>query len=250
MRVGASTRPAPDLPPPLDPVPVTPPGALVDRTGAELELPPEGILLDQPGHPLDVEGRIMDVARHLAAAPETFLAEALAVLGRRSSREYLRKLFFKAHLSKYSKSRRKSPIYWPLYVPSGAWGVWVYAPALRRETLFAIGRFAGERLDQAEAEIRRLLREREAGGAGRSDRAVANALEAEEKLVEELRRFRDEADRVAGLGWEPDLDDGIILCAAPLADLFPAWKDAAAARKEIKGGKYPWATVSKWTDQL
>jgi hypothetical protein len=126
----------------------------------------------------------------------------------------------------------------------------VYAPALTRETLFAIAGFASERLDHAEAEIRRLLREREAGGAGRPDRSVASALEAEEKLAEELRLFRDEADRIAGLGWEPDLDDGIILCAAPLAGLFPAWKDAAKARKEIKAGTYPWATVSKWADQL
>jgi hypothetical protein len=80
--------------------------------------------------------------------------------------------------------------------------------------------------------------------------AVANALEFEEQLAEELRQFRDEAERIAGLGWEPDLDDGIILCAAPLADLFPAWRDAAAARREIEAGKYPWATVSRWVDQL
>ena len=128
--------------------------------------------------------------------------------------------------------------------------MWVYAPALRRETLFAIARHAAQRLDHAEAEIRRLVRERESGGAGRSDRAVANALAAEESLAEELRRFRDEAERIAGLGWEPDLDDGIILCAAPLADLFPAWRDAAAARRDLKAGKYDWATVARWADQL
>jgi hypothetical protein len=126
----------------------------------------------------------------------------------------------------------------------------VYAPVLSRETLFAIMRAAADRLDGAESEIRRLERERDAGGDGRSAREVANALAAEQQLSEELRLFRDEAQRIAGLGWMPDLDDGVILCAAPLANLFPAWKDTDAARKQIKAGDYPWATVSKWADQL
>lgn len=249
-RIGAGETAAPELPPPFDPVPVHSPGSLLGSDPA-LELPGDGILLDQPGHRWDVEVRIGVAADALlGASADAVLSDAVGVLGRRGVRDYLRKAFFKAHLSKYSKSRRKAPIYWPLTVPSGAWGVWVYAPELRRETLFAIARYAGERLDQAEAEIRRLVRERDAGGAGRSDRAVANALDAEESLAEELRRFRDEAERIAGLGWEPDLDDGIILCAAPLADIFPAWKDAATARKDLKAGKYDWATVAKWADQL
>ena len=62
--------------------------------------------------------------------------------------------------------------------------------------------------------------------------------------------FRNEVDRVAGLGWEPDLDDGIVLCAAPLADLFPMWKEPAVYRKELRAGKYEWSTVSKWAKQL
>jgi hypothetical protein len=135
-------------------------------------------------------------------------------------------------------------------VPSGAWGVWVYAPAFSRETLFAVVRTAAGRLDAAEAEIRRLRRERDAGGAGRSAREVVTLLEAEENLAEELRRFRDDAERIAGLGWEPDLDDGIVLCAAPLATLFPAWRDAATARDELRAGGYSWATVSRWAGQL
>jgi hypothetical protein len=121
---------------------------------------------------------------------------------------------------------------------------------LARETLFAIAKAATDRLDAAETEIRLLQRELDSGGAGRSVREVANALDSEEQLAEELRRFRDEAERIAGLGWEPDLDDGIILCAAPLASLFPAWKEASGARREIKAGKYPWATVSRWANQL
>ena len=42
----------------------------------------------------------------------------------------------------------------------------------------------------------------------------------------------------------------MVLNAAPLADLFPAWKDAASYRKELRAGKYEWATVAKYADQL
>lgn len=258
-RIALDPALAPALPDPFDPLPANPPGMLVDEEGRPapaappgypLELPAESILVDQAGHPWDIERRVVQASELLDTDAEERCESAARALGRKSLRQYLQKQFFKDHLRTYSKGRRKAPIYWPLYVPSGAWGLWVYAPALRRETLFAIARYAGERLDQAEAEIRRLARERDAGGAGRSDRAVADALDAEESLAEELRRFRDEAERIAGLGWEPDLDDGIILCAAPLADLFPAWKDAAKARDELKAGKYDWATVAKWADQL
>lgn len=244
---------------PFGPPPANPPGMLVDDNhrpvhktpdGYPVELPPARLLVDSPGAPWDIESRLLVAASYMFDDPDTACSSVVASVGRATLRQYLRRQFFKDHLRVYSKGRRRSPIYWPLYIPSGNWGVWLYAPQLSRETLFAVGRAAADRLDHAEAEIRRLQRERDSGGAGRSVREVVNALQAEEELAEELRRFRDEAQRIAGLGWEPDLDDGIILCAAPLAGVFPAWKDALSARKEIKAGKYPWATVSKWADQL
>jgi hypothetical protein len=244
---------------PFDPIPLCPPGMLVGDDGSPvretppeypLELPLGRLLLDEPGHRWDIEGRMIAASHLIFPGADGVVAELLRIVGQRSIRDYLRRSFFKEHLSRYSKSRRKSPIYWPLYVSSGAWGVWIYAPTLSRETLFAVARAAADRLDAAETEIRRLQRERNAGGAGRTRREVTEALASEEQLAEELRRFRQEAERIAGLGWEPDLDDGIILCVAPLADLFPAWKDAGDARKEIKAGEYPWATVSRWAGQL
>ena len=128
--------------------------------------------------------------------------------------------------------------------------MWLYAPTLSRETLFAVAGEAARREALAAEAIRRLQAERDAGGSGRSAREVAEALSGEEALAEELRTFRAEADRIASLGWEPDLDDGIILCAAPLATLFPAWPDASKEREQIRKDEYPWATVSRWKDAL
>ena len=95
-----------------------------------------------------------------------------------------------------------------------------------------------------------MRRDQRNGGGGRPPRQLAAALDAEQRLAEELRTFRNEAERIARLGWAPDLDDGIVLCAAPLADLFPAWKEARKERANIKAGKYPWASVTTWADEL
>ena len=242
----------------FDPVPIHPPGMLLDRdlparsapAGNGLDLPPGQLLLDQPGHPWDIVERVYTVAALLVDDADQLLTDVMNHLKGKDLRDHLRKHFFKDHLKRYTKSRRKAPIYWPLYVPSGAWGVWVYAPTFSRETLYGIEAAATARLNASETEISRLHRDQQSEGTGRSARDLADALEAEQRLAEELGVFRKEAQRIAGLEWEPDLDDGVVLCAAPLAGLFRAWKEAEKERTNIKTGKYPWATVSKWADDL
>ena len=209
-----------------------------------------GMLVDEPGHTVDIEAQIFVMADRLLSASDRIMSEVVGLLGATSVRQYIRSKFFKAHLSKYSRSGRKAPIYWPLAVPSGHWGVWIHAPSLSREVLYAVASEALRREGHAQAELRRLEAERIAGGSGRGAKALDKVLDSERKLAEELRRFREEAERIAGLGWEPDLNDGIVLCAAPLADLFPAWKEPAQCRKELRAGKYEWSMVSKWADQL
>jgi hypothetical protein len=218
--------------------------------GYPIGLPPDGLLVDEPGHSWDVEQRVADSAVALFGSEEP-MGDALAELMKRPSLGgYLRSEFFKDHLGRYSMSRRKAPIYWQLQVPLKTWGIWLYAPRLSREMLFAVVRETEQRQRLAEQQIGHLQREAETGGGGRKASEVAKELEVEQKLAVELKSFRAEAERIANLGWEPDLDDGMVLNAAPLADLFPAWKDAAKYRKELRAGKHEWATVAQFADQL
>lgn len=243
----------------LEPILACSPGMLTGADGMPSEhapadyplaLPRSHVLVDEPGHHWDLEERVIKAANEILANADGMIEELLNVLGAKTLREYLRKQFFRSHLARYSKSRRRAPIYWHLSVPSRKWGAWLYAPRLTRESLFAVASETTRREAHAAEAIRRLEAERDAGGAGRSARQVGEALAAEEALAEELRKFRAEADRIASLGWEPDLDDGIILCAAPLAALFPAWPDAGKEREQIREGEYSWATVSRWKDVL
>ena len=243
---------------PFDSLPPCAPGALVTADGFPaivvaddypLKFPASGLLLDEAGHEWDLLNCVDVVADWLFDDGDAVTVELVAIFGRASLREYLRRDYFKNHLAQYTESRRKAPIYWPLSVPSGKWTVWVYAPKLSREMLYAVASEALRRENLASAEVSRLEQEQASGG-GRDARTLNRALDAERTLGEELRRFREEADRIANLGWEPDLDDGIVLCAAPLADLFPQWREPAQYRNQLRAGQFEWATVSRWAETL
>ncbi len=219
---------------------VTPPGY-------PIQLPPDGVLIDQAGHDWDISRMIKRIGEVLFDSDNKLLDDALSILMTRSDlTQFLRTQFFRKHLTMYSMSRRKAPIYWQLQVPSKTWGIWLYAPKLSREMLFAIVRETEQRKQLAERHIERLQREVASEGAVRRASQVAKELDNEQGLAAELARFRSEAERIANLGWEPDLDDGMILNAALLADLFPAWPGAKEYRDELRKGKYQWATVSQY----
>ncbi|MFM8475219.1 MAG: Eco57I restriction-modification methylase domain-containing protein, partial [Planctomycetaceae bacterium] len=157
IRYATGERPAPELPDPFAPLPVCPPGMLQGDDG--LPLSPEagrrlrteghypldvawdGILVDDPEHPLDLERRV-----HAALAViwndrvDAIEQEACELLGVPSLREWFRRPagFFADHLKRYSKSRRKAPIYWALSTPSACYTVWLYYHRFAKDTFFKV----------------------------------------------------------------------------------------------------------------
>ena len=227
-----------------------PPGALREaRANYPIEVATDAVMLDESGGDRDASRLVASALEYIAGCSVEDLSASLVGAPIQLSR-FLRTKFFPHHLGQYSKSNRKAPIYWQLQVPSKAWGIWLYMPRLSREMLFAVVRETEQRERLAVQRIATLQREYDDGGAGRTIAAVSKELDAEQKLAVDLVTFRDEAERIANLGWEPDLDDGAVLNAAPLAPLFPAWKDAAKYREELKQGKHTWSTVSRYADQL
>ena len=239
-------------------VSICPPGMLVDEMTRlpplaplpdyPFELPSPQILFDDELHRWDVEARVRAAAALLFDDADAILEETEHILGRQL-RAYLGRQFFKDHVGRYSKSRRKAPIYWQLSVPSRAWSAWLYAPAISREALYAVARQGNRRRQLALESIER-LRAEAGGAAGQALARLDKQRQGAELLAEELAAFVAEAERVAGLGWEPDLDDGMLLCAAPLADLFPAWPEARRMRAALQKGEYPWAKVAGWAEAL
>jgi hypothetical protein len=202
-----------------------------------LDVLSERLLHDEEGHARDVVASIEAVIDLIQELQPVCLA---LPQGAKDLRTWLRGRFFTEHLKDYSASRRYAPIYWYLAVPSKKWGLWVYAPALSRELLFAVASAARDKL--------RRLREQVAQLRGVTDREAIERRERADALASEVEQFAGHADKVAQSGWQPDLNDGLVLCAAPLEPLFAdeGWRRRVAQyRWDLEKNEYPWATVQR-----
>ncbi len=210
-----------------------------------------GILVDDPEHPSDdLVQRVREVLAYLwdESAP-TIEEEIRDILKLKDLRDYFRKpgLFFASHLSQYSKSRRQAPIYWPLSTASGAYILWLYYPRLTSDTLYtAVNRYVEPKLAQVGRELGELEGERDQA-SGREAARLREQVEGVQAFRDELVAFRDELLRVAALPYRPDLNDGVIINAAPLHRLFrlPKWaKDTKECWAKLERGEYDWAHLA------
>jgi hypothetical protein len=249
---------------PLGPLPVRAPGILTGADGLPLAAPPpnypiafptDGILVDDPGHDRDLLTRIRQVFTILFSDDgEARLAEAVSILDPRADdlRPWLRRTFFEEHIQRYSKSRRKAPIYWRLGTPSGSYSVWIYLHRFTKDTLHRVMndhvapklRYEQNRLDALSTD------------AGPSPTpSQRREIDALATLLEELQSLRDEVARLTPL-WDPDLDDGVIINAAPLHRLFAhtrSWqKECETTWKKLCAGDYDWAHLSMrlWPERV
>lgn len=229
----------PAEPEPFDPLPAKSPGMLPD--GAAPFHAHEGILADDPGHPHDIARLIEEVlARVDAPVPDDV-------------RRWLQRDFFAFHLQRYSKSRRKAPIYWPLSTTSGSYTLWVYYPSLSSQTLYtAINDFLdgpNGKLRQVSAGVTALRNK----GSVRT-RDDEKQFEAVQAFELELIELRDTLLKLAPT-YKPNHDDGVQISAAPLWPLFrhkPWQKVLKDTWAKLEKGDYDWAhlAMNYWPERV
>lgn len=264
LRLATGALPHPPEPEPFDPLPACSPGMLVTTNGLPPtsieELPPNypinipfnGILVDDEGHPSDIITPIRQVL-DLIWSDQTgdIEQEACQILKVSSLRDYFSKPsgFFTEHLSRYSKSRRQAPIYWPLSTRSGSYTLWIYYHRLTDQTLYTcINNYVDPKLEQTQKALTQLR--------SKSDRSRDDTkqLEKLQDLEQELQEFQDELLRIAQLPWKPNLNDGVQITAAPLWVLFrlSKWqKKLKDTWQKLEKGDYDWAHLahSIWPDR-
>ncbi len=103
----------------------------------------DGILVDDADHADDIVRRVRDVLDVLLAGTQAKPSSAKAaceVLGVKDLRDYFRKPgnggFWLDHVARYSKSRRKAPIYWLLQSSKKNYAIWLYYHRLDKDLLF------------------------------------------------------------------------------------------------------------------
>lgn len=211
-----------------------------------------GILVDDEGHPEDIVGRVREAIEVIWKDKAGDIEqEACEILGVRSLRDYFHKPtgFFEDHLKRYSKSRRKAPIYWPISTASGSYTLWLYYHRLTDQTLYTcVNDFVEPKLKEVVESASRLRQK------SRRSRAEEKELERLSDLELELKEFRDELLRIAAF-WKPNLNDGVQITAAPLWKLFrhTSWrKTLKKTWHKLEKGDYDWAHLaySIWPDRV
>lgn len=269
IRFSKGEKPTPEFPDPFAPLPVCPPGMLQNADGLPAgpgEVPSNyplriswpGILVNDPDHTEDIERRVHQVLEVIwKERDEAIKHEACEILGVRSLREYFSKPngFFADHLKRYSKSRRQAPIYWPLSSSSGSYTVWVYYQQLNDDFLFKIvNEFVTPKVYEAEKRFAKIETDLQRA-TGHEATRLRDAFEETKSFMAELQDFKAELLRVAELPYKPNLNDGVLITAAPLWKLFrlPKWrKDLKECWEQLEAGEYDWANLaySIWPERV
>lgn len=255
---------APEFPDPFEALPACSPGVLQNemglpvhhdemRHGYPIHVPESGILVDDRSHHWDVESRVRVALENIwRTHAESIESDLCAILGAKSLRDCLayRGGFFENHLQRYSRSRRKAPIYWPLATASGSYTLWVYYPRLSSQTLYtAINDFVEAKIRQVGDDVAALGKM----GAARS-REDERQFDGLQSLELELIELRDTLLKLAP-SYKPNHDDGVQICAAPLWSLFrhkPWQKVLKETWVKLDRGEYDWTQLAMnyWPERV
>lgn len=212
-------------------------------------------IVDDPGHACDVMDALRRVLHEVyGEAGDAFVQELRGTIDNEAEdlRSWFQGRFFEDHVARYSRSRRKAPIYWQIATPSGSYSLWLYYHHLTPDTYFrALSDYVKPKVEH---ELRRLDRQRgeAVGEPTRSQRAEIGVQEA---FVAELKSFQEEIERIAPL-WNPDLNDGVIINFAPLWRLVPqhrAWqKECKECWDSLIAGEYDWSHMAMhlWPERV
>jgi len=235
-RLATAERDAPEDPEPFDPLPTKSPGMLPD--GSDPFHAHAGILVDDEGHPHDLAYLLEEVLQRVDVPVQV------------DTRRWLQREFFPFHVQRFSKSRRKAPIYWPLSTLSGTYTLWLYYPALTSQTLFtAVNDFIEPKLHQVRGDLESL---RSKGNA--RSKPEEKQLEVVLDLSQELADLRDALLAIAPK-YSPNHDDGVQIIAAPLWQLFrhKTWqKMLKDTWEKLEHGEYDWSHLSMnyWPERV
>ena len=225
--------------------------ARVTPEGYPVSVQLDGILPDDANNPHDIVRKVravLDVVWEGRA--NSIEREACEILCVKELRDYFRRPgkhgFWDDHVSRYSKSRRKAPIYWLLQSSKRNYALWLYYHRLDKDLLFkALVNYVEPKIRLETNHLDTLRSQKAAAGdSGKEAKRLAKEIERQEDFLSELRDFEDKLRRAANLHLEPDLNDGVVLNIAPLRELVP-WKEAEEYWEELLKGEYEWSSIGK-----
>ena len=206
---------------------------------AQLDVPTDGILTNNSDSSLCLASHVREVMHWLwADRADDMEYELCQLIGCKSLQAYLASPtgFFDYHFKRYTKSRRKAPIYWLLASEDGTVDYWVYYPKLSKNTLPQLIIRLREQQEQ--------LRTRLNAALAAHDKTQESQTRAEQEQVEGMM---DELNRILAAGYVPNHDDGVPVTAAPLLHLAASrpWRVECEKNMELlEKGDYDWSHLA------
>ncbi len=233
------------------------------RPGPKPFVDTDGLMVIQRDHPDDLAARVIAILAAIHGDTESGRIVRTVSGGSGDLRDalaaHLRAPFFKAHVKRY----RKRPVYWLLQSPKQNYSIYLFHErgtdqtlALLQGTRYLGGRIFQLKQQQDEANRREAIAEgREKAKWRKQALDLAEELADLEALDQAITATNNESivdgeGKPATMRWVPEFDDGVLLNAAPLYRLTPAWKkadpklDVGKAWKALKDGEFPWAKTA------
>jgi hypothetical protein len=126
---------------------------------------------------------------------------------------------------------------------------------LTDQTLYtAVNKYVEPKISEIERGLAQIEDELKAASGGDATR-LRDRLNETQTFLGELRDLREELLRIAALPYKPDLNDGVIINAAPLTGLFNlrSWaNDTKKIWDKLKKGDHDWAHLAYtiWPDRV
>lgn len=209
-----------------------------------------GIATDEKSHPDDIVSQVRNVCASVwGERAEELERNTCELSGVKDLRDYFRKPgsggFWDDHVARYTKSRRKAPIYWLLQSSKKNYAIWLYYHRLDKDILFkALVNYVEPKISLETDRLDSLRSQKGEGGTSKATKKFDKEIEKQEDFLSELRDFEEKLRRAAELRLVPDLNDGVVLNIAPLHELVP-WKEAEKYWEELLEGKYEWSSIGK-----
>ena len=206
---------------------------------AQLAVPSDGIMTNEEESSLCLASHVREVMIWLwGDRTDDMEYELCQLIGCKSLQAYLSSPtgFFDYHFKRYTKSRRKAPIYWLLASEDGTVDYWVYYPKLSKNTLPQLIIQLREKGEQ--------LRTRQNAALAAHDKTQETQVRAEQEQVEGMM---EKLNRIIEAGYVPIHDDGVPVTAAPLQHLAASrlWRAECEKNMELLAkGDYDWSHLA------
>ncbi len=204
-----------------------------------LHVPEDGIMTNDANSPLCLSAHVREVMHELwGDRADDLEYELCSLIGCKSLQAYLQSPtgFFDYHFKRYTKSRRKAPIYWLLASEDGSVDYWVYYPKLSKNTLPQLIIHLREQGEQVRTTLNAAL--------AAHDKAQEAQQRAKQAQVEGMMEV---LNRLLAAGYTPNHDDGMPVTAAPLCHLAASrlWRQECEKNMEqLESGDYDWSHLA------